>query len=150
MVVWPPTKATDHGTTIDAAWSPIDHRPTSDQPTDQVSDGTLGVPEVARRHLEAIRDEWLAPRVAQILGQAEEIGRLRTERDGDRVLADRLVDLLQEERDAALARLAGLEGWGTTTGEGAALSVEGLPSPTPSVRENRGRWWRRVWWLHDR
>ena len=75
---------------------------------------TAAVSPAARSQLEAIRDEWLAPLVAQIREQAEEIGALRAERDAlaadrgrlaaevarDRGLADQLVDLLQEERDA--------------------------------------------------
>ena len=72
------------------------------------------VSPAARSQLEAIRDEWLAPLVARIEELAGENGALReraalleAERDRlaaavdrDRGLADQLVDLLQEERDA--------------------------------------------------
>ncbi len=132
VVVWPPAKPTDHGPTIDAAWSATD-RPTSDhRPTDQPTNGRptadratdhAPAPDAARRQAELIRDEWLAPLVAQIREQAEAIGRLeaeraavaeerdrlRAERDSDRRLADRLVDLLQLERDGARSRVAELE-----------------------------------------
>ena len=77
------------------------------------------VSPAARAQLEAIRDEWLAPLVAQIREQAERIGRLEAERDalaaqvaateareaGERGAADQLVDLLQEQRDALRAEL---------------------------------------------
>ena len=80
--------------------------------------------DTARREAELIRDQWLAPLVAQIQEWTETIGRieaeraavtgerdrLRAERDSDRRLADRLVDLLEEERDEARARVAELEG----------------------------------------
>ncbi len=70
------------------------------------------VSPAARSQLEAIRDEWLAPLVAQIREQAEQIGRLQAEREAmaarladDRNLADQLVNVLQSERDAAVAEV---------------------------------------------
>ncbi len=42
----------------------------------------------ARAQLEAVRDEWLAPLVAQITEQAERIGRLEAERDELRARLD--------------------------------------------------------------
>ncbi len=44
----------------------------------------------ARSQLEAIRDEWLAPLVERIQGQAERIGRLEAERDHLQAEVDRL------------------------------------------------------------
>ena len=72
-----------------------------------------GVSPAARSQLEAIRDEWLTPLVERIGALEREVGhleaeraavaeerdRLRAERDSGRALADRLVDLLQDERD---------------------------------------------------
>ncbi len=55
----------------------------------------------ARAQLEAVRDEWLAPLVAQITAQAERIGRLEAERDAAE--AARLA--AERERDALRARL---------------------------------------------
>ncbi len=59
----------------------------------------------ARAQLEAVRDEWLAPLVAQITAQAERIGRLEAERDvaeAARLAAERERDELRERLDAAL------------------------------------------------
>ena len=93
----------------------------ANRPTDQATDQPAAppVPAAARRQAELIRDEWLAPLIAQIREQAETIGRLEAERaamaterdrllaerDSDRRLADRLVDLLQAERDEARAEV---------------------------------------------
>ena len=82
------------------------------------------VSPAARSQFEAVRDEWLVPLVERIGALEREVGRLeaqgaavaaerdrlRAERDRDRGLADRLVDLLQAERDEAWARVAELEG----------------------------------------
>jgi excisionase family DNA binding protein len=108
-------------------------RPTADAATDTRGHGrpvtaatdteVASVSSAARSQLEAIRDEWLAPLVAQIRAQAEQIGRLEerlatTERDRlalaqgrdrlagqlatDRTLTDQLVGTLERERDAAV------------------------------------------------
>jgi hypothetical protein len=53
--------------------------------TDAATDTDMATPVIvnptARAQLEAIRDEWLAPLVAQITTQAERIGHLEAERD---------------------------------------------------------------------
>jgi len=58
---------------------------TTEQPTDRTTDRPIdessAVTTAARSQLEAIRDEWLAPLVAQITEQAETIGWLTAERD---------------------------------------------------------------------
>ena len=64
---------------------------------DDKRDSIQAPPASAREQLEAIRDEWLAPLVAQISEQAEMIGQLR-ERAGR----------LQAERDELRARLEAL------------------------------------------
>ena len=112
-----------------------------------------GVSPAARSQLGAIRDEWLAPLIAQIREQAEEIGRLRAERDAaaaerdrlraerdsDRAFADRLVDLLQEERDAARVRVAELEA-ATGARAGAAAAPNGRGGGLPALWSRiRGR-----------
>ncbi len=140
-----------------------------------------GVSPAARSLLEAIRDEWLAPLVAQIREQAETIGRLdaeraaiaeerdrlRAERDSDRRLADRLVDLLQVERDEAQAELELLRSVANappdaprTQPEAPGATETGAAPFAPSVAAWRARttrevdldapdapatWWRR-WW----
>lgn len=48
------------------------------------------VSDAARRQLAAVRDEWLAPLVAQLTEQAERIGRLEAERDTLRAEVDAL------------------------------------------------------------
>jgi FtsZ-binding cell division protein ZapB len=66
----------------------------------------------ATRQLEAIRDEWLAPLVAQISDQAETIGRVTAERDQARIQAEMVTlerEQIQSERDALQARLSALE-----------------------------------------
>ncbi len=66
----------------------------------------------ATRQLEAIRDEWLAPLVAQITDQAETIGRVTAERDQARIQAEMLTlerEQIQAERDALQARMSALE-----------------------------------------
>ena len=153
VVVWPPTRATDHGPTIDAAWSVAD-QPTTNRPTNQPTKGTPAVSDAARRQLEAIRDEWLAPMVGQIREQAEEIGRLRAERqavaeerdrlrlerEDDRRLASQLVDLLQAERDELRAEVERLR-----------VSPESPPADNwknvEPAREVSAQWWRR--WLRQ-
>ena len=59
----------------------------------------------ARSQLEAIRDEWLAPLVAQITEQAKALGRLEAERDQARQSAEAAIaklDQMQEDRDELL------------------------------------------------
>ncbi len=118
------------------------------------------VSPAARSQLEAIRDEWLAPLVAQIREQAEEIGRLQAERSAavrerddlaarladDRKLADQLVNVLQAERDALAAEVERLK-----TAQDAPVAarepqhgaqpVETAPDPSPSWWS---AWWRRL------
>jgi hypothetical protein len=61
-------------------------------------DTTVAVSSAARSQLEAIRDEWLAPLVAQIREQAEEIGRLRADQEAVRRERDALATELERER----------------------------------------------------
>ena len=59
--------------------------------------------------LEAIRDQWLAPLLAQIAEQAERIGRLAAERDAARVAehqARRWAEIVSMERDHLRATMA--------------------------------------------
>ena len=112
-----------------------------------------GVSPAARSQLEAIRDEWLAPLVAQIREQAEEVGRLRAEREAvaaerdrlrreredDRRLAGQLVDLLQAERDELRAEVGRLR-----AGEDAPRTQPGAPGATvpaaPAFRPSVAAW----------
>jgi len=56
---------------------------------DRLADSAV-VSDAARNQLAAIRDEWLAPLVAQLTDQAETIGRLAAERDQLRAERDAL------------------------------------------------------------
>ncbi len=82
---------------------------TTEQPTDRMydraTDQRITSSGTARSQLEAIRDEWLAPLVAQITEQAEALGRLGAERDQARQSAEAAIsklDQMQEERDELL------------------------------------------------
>ncbi len=68
--------------------------------------GAVAVSPNARAQLEAVRDEWLAPLVAQITAQAERIGQLEAERDA--AAAARLA--AERERDELRARLSTMVG----------------------------------------
>ena len=74
--------------------------------------GAVAVNPTARAQLEAVRDEWLAPLVAQITAQAERIGRLEAERDAaeaGRLAAERERDELRRRLGAAQAAPAAAE-----------------------------------------
>ena len=91
--------------------------------------GAVAVNPTARAQLEAVRDEWLAPLVAQITAQAERIGRLEAERDAAeaaRLAAERERDDLRDRLEAAQAAPAAPEAPTVPTVEG----VSQPPSPT--------------------
>jgi hypothetical protein len=111
----------------------------------------VAVSPAAYAQLEAIRDRWLAPLMAQITEQAERIGRLEAGRDAARsaeadarreaqLLAlerDQLrAALAQDARDAARAATGGAQAADTTTG------VSGAPGPLRrlwrAIRGERG------------
>ena len=105
--------------------------------------------------LEAIRDQWLAPLVAQITEQAERIGRLESERDIAEQLADeqrrraeraerdreelrRQAEALQVERDRLLAEA-------TQSAPPAAPASTRETIGTDETWEDPEPLWRRVW-----
>ena len=96
----------------------------------------MAVSPAAYAQLEAVRDQWLAPLVAQIAEQAERIGRLEAERDATRAeLAEarRWAEIVgmerdqlraaigQDARDAARAGTGGAERRDTPTTAGDVL-----------------------------
>jgi len=107
------------------------------------------VSPAAVAQLEAIRDQWLRPLMDRNEDLARENGRLAAERDAaarerdraqeqldaDRSLADQLVDLLQAERDAALAEVARLSEIPSTPAAPVTVS-NASPAATPAP------WWR--------
>ena len=113
------------GEKVDGIWWVVRGDQPTDQPYNRATDRPSGptprmdIEASARSQLEAIRDEWLAPLVAQITEQAEALGRLEAERDQARQSAETAIaarDQLQEERDdliavreALHARLSALE-----------------------------------------
>ncbi len=103
--------------------------------TDRVSDSTdvdnqepatsghaVAISPAARSHLEAIRDEWLAPLVDRVQSQAERIGRLEAERDA--ALAE--VERLKAAQDAAVD----------------APFAQGEAQPANAASDTAPPWWR--------
>jgi excisionase family DNA binding protein len=109
-------------------------RPRGHAATDAATDTRVSVNANAREQLMAVRDEWLAPLVAQITTQAERIGHLEAERDELR----RRVEVAE----AALSRQHG-EG-----DQERALDSPGTPEPPPVAQHPvLGEWGRvRRWW----
>ncbi len=121
------------------------------------------VSPAARSQLEAIRDEWLRPLVDRIGELEREAGQLQErvagverERDAvtrerddvaarladDRKLADQLVNVLQAERDAALAEVERLR-----AGQGhphVAREPQREAEPAGATPDPSRSWWRRV------
>ncbi len=88
----------------------------------------------AREQLMAVRDEWLAPLVAQITAQAERIGQLEAERDE----FQRRVEAAEAERDRLAAAQAAQDGPGTPV------------TPTAAPGDGPGMWRRLRWWWGER
>ncbi len=83
----------------------------------------------ARAQLEAIRDEWLAPLVAQITTQAERIGHLEAERDA-----------LQRRVEVAEVALSAIAR--TDPPQAAAVAPRGTGSPPRAINTKGGIWGR--------
>lgn len=97
---------------------------------------TALVTDAARQQLGAIRDEWLAPLVAQLTEQAEKIGRLEQERDE-----------LRRRAEVAEAALATVEAAKVAPAAPQPRSVEEpppAPVATPIAPAPAGGFWRRV------
>ena len=98
---------TGHDAPHDATYDATRQDRTRDTRHDTTS--AVAVNPSARAQLEAVRDEWLAPLIAQITEQAERIGRLEAERDGQvELLAElrRRAEVAEAELDGARLRLA--------------------------------------------
>ncbi len=93
----------------------------------------VAVSPAARSPLEAIRDEWLAPLVAQIREQAEQVGALRTERD--RAL---------QERDALAAEVERLKAAQDAPVAAQEPHHETQPAETAPAASWWTFWWRRL------
>jgi hypothetical protein len=93
---------------------------------------TALVTDAARQQLASIRDEWLAPLVAQITEQAEAIGRLEQERDELR----RRAEAAEAERDALRRQAAPAPPHEATT-----ITT---PADTPAPPAPAGGFWGRV------
>ncbi len=101
------------------------------------TDALVTVNPTARAQLEAIRDEWLAPLVAQITAQAERIGQLEAERAE-----------LQRRVEAAEAAVSR---WHDGAGQERAQDGPGTPEPPPVAQHDVPGLWGRVrrWWHGD-
>jgi len=118
---------------------------TSSEPVEPI-EADYRVAPAARQQLEAIRDEWLAPLVAQITEQAEALGRLEAERDQARQSAEAAIaarDQMQEERDELLTlretlrvRLSRLEAQ-----HAASLTQASSASQTATGEATTVPWW---------
>jgi hypothetical protein len=99
-----------------------------------VTDALVTVNPTARAQLEAIRDEWLAPLVAQITTQAERIGQLEAERAE-----------LQRRVEAAEAALSRQH---DEVGQERAPDRPGTPEASPVAQHDAPGLWGRVrrWW----
>jgi hypothetical protein len=89
----------------------------------------------ATQQLEAIRDEWLAPLVAQIAEQAETIGRITAERDQ----AQRERDDERQRRQAAESRVSELEA------QEAEIPVQAPSAPQAATGAATGTPWWAFW-----
>ena len=112
----------------------------------------VAVSPSARAQLEAVRDEWLAPLIAQITEQAERIGRLEAERDGQGDLVAELrrrADVAEAELEAARLRLAEVDAPAVVVvaGQDATEGAHSSPTISPAQQGAQGLWWRlrRVW-----
>lgn len=97
------------------------------------------VSDAARAQLEAIRDEWLAPLVAQIAEQAERIGRLEAEKEELR----RRAELAEQEVATLRARPAE-----AVLAQDEPEGDRGTPEASGAHRGAGGGRWGRVrrWW----
>ncbi len=101
-----------------------------------VTDALVTVNPTARAQLEAIRDEWLAPLVAQITTQAARIGQLEAERAE-----------LQRRVEAAEAALSRQH---DGAGQERAPDRPGSPEPATVAQHDAPGMWGRVrrwWWV---
>jgi excisionase family DNA binding protein len=103
--------------------------------TDADTDTLVTVNPNARAQLEAIRDEWLAPLVAQITTQAERIGHLEAERDELQRRVEAAEVALSRQHDAAGQEHAPT---GPGTSEPSLVARHDAPGMWGRVR----RWWR--------
>jgi hypothetical protein len=113
-------------------------RPRGHAATSAATDTDMATPVTvnpnARAQLEAIRDEWLAPLVAQITTQAERIGHLEAERDELQRRVEAAETAVSRQHDGA--------------GQERAQEGSGTPEPATVARHDApGGWGRlRQWW----
>jgi hypothetical protein len=111
-------------------------RPRGHAATDAATatDTRVSVNATAREQLMAVRDEWLAPLVAQITTQAARIGHLEAERDA-----------LQRRVEAAEAALSRQH---DEVGQERVPDSPGTPEPPPVAQHDAPGLWGRLrrWW----
>jgi hypothetical protein len=102
--------------------------------TDTDTDTLVTVNPNACAQLEAIRDEWRAPLVAQITSQAERIGHLEAERDELHRRVEAAESAVSRRRDKP--------------GQERVLEGPGTPEPSSVAQHDAPGVWGRVqcWW----
>jgi len=132
----------------------ISERPSDASSTELPEASSVASVVTARSQLEAIRDEWLAPLVAQISDQAETIGRVTAERDQARIQAEMAAlerEQIQAERDALQARMSALE----TLQAESLMQVSSAPETATSDatgtsrKRRQRRWWLRLFGIDE-
>ena len=104
----------------------------ADTVADRLADSAI-VSDAARQQLGAIRDEWLAPLVAQLTDQAETIGRLTAERAE-----------LRRRAEVAEAALAAASAPPTSPAPPSDEAARHAPDSTPIAPGAAGGLWARV------
>ena len=110
--------------------------------------GSALVSPSARAQLEAVRDEWFAPLIAQITEQAERIGRLEAERDGQAAMVEELrrrAEAAEAEADTLRLRLAEVDVPAVVVVAGQeATAAPRATATTPTAHRPAHGLWRRL------
>ncbi len=138
----PTSHATGHDTTSDETRQHPEGARSHTTRRDATTTGGTNLPTVApaaMAQLEAIRDEWLQPLIDQLKDQAEEIGRLKSERDAA------LKDAGDLNAEIAALRASQNQRTSERAGQGETIAIEGQSDASPIVAGDSVRPWWRFW-----